>query len=803
MKKLYILIILTILIVEIVYSQTIQDASNGTESNISVSLNSYILNHPQEIIHVQFDRAVYEVGDTVWFKVYVVNAYNNQLSALSKVVNIEVLDPEVSIQKVLLPVNAGMASGYLVLSADKYRSGFFKFNAFTRLMAINGKKQFSSILRVGTKNNTSLSSKLNTSKSETQLEFYPEGGALVAGLKSKVLVKIPGAQAKSLSIEGSVMDDQKNKVAVFKTGKSGMGLFAFTPRKNETYRAVIESDDLKADYVLPKALDSGYVLALNNVVNDTLVIRLSRSGQTTSEVKLLFQANGSMINAVKVSLYPTSAIVKVPMATLPPGLNELSLFSMDNELLANRVLYLPERQSSPSLSLSLSKEYGTHEQVKLGIKITDDASKGVLGGYSISVSKVDTMQIPERPTIYSSLLFASDTTNNSLSNFDGHTNLDKAELDMHLLSRRSVSFDWNDVLSKSIKPQKYTIESGLQITGTVVNTKGKPMAGAKLSLFSANDMILIDTVADNDGRFLFQNFSVGDSAEVVVRVTNLGTEKNVSIVLDDQFGSVLPAKNDSLALDPISTNKQTINESDSTVNGKNNLLKSVEIKAKLRPTVKGSVYPFAAAPPDYTISEEDLSKIIDLTEYLRSRFNGVIVKDNKVMGRNQGKEGPMLILLNGLNIEDLSSINPRSLSGVQIAKGGIGSGNMEIQFGEGFAPNMFGQSSGFGILFLTTNRNYTSVKKGPIQTTGIVNFRMLGFQSTKEFYSPLYLSKTGTKSNDLRRTLFWKPDIITREDGTADIEFYTSDQQGIYQIVLEGIGLNGKITREVAYFKVN
>jgi len=801
MKKLYILIILTILIVETVYSQTIPDASSGTESNIAVTLNSYILNHPQETIHVQFDRAIYEVGDTVWFKVYVVNAYNNQLSALSKVVNIEVLDPEVSIQKVLLPVNAGMANGYLVLSADKYRSGFFKFNAFTRLMAIDGKRQFSSVLRVGTKNNLSLSSKPNTSKSETRLEFYPEGGALVAGLKSKVLVKIPGAQAKSLSIEGYVMDNQKNKVAVFKTGKSGMGLFAFTPKKNETYRAVIESDVLKADYVLPKALDSGYVLALNNVVNDTLVIRLSRSGQTTSEVRLLFQANGSIINAVKVSLYPTSAIVKVPMATLPPGLNELSLFSMDNELLANRVLYLPERQSSPSLSLSLSKEYGTHEQVKLGIKITDDASKGVLGGYSISVSKVDTMQIPERPTIYSSLLFASDTTNNSLSNFDGHTNLDKPELDMHLLSRRSVSFDWNDVLSKSINPKNYTIESGLQITGTVINTKGKPMAGAKLSLFSANDMILIDTVADNDGRFLFQNFSVGDSAEVVVRVTNLGTEKNVSIVLDEQFGSVLPAKNDSLALDQVAKNQQVQLDSNITPTNKPNTLKTVEIKSKKRPEIKGSAYPFAAAPPDYTLDAEELSKIPDLVEFLRSRFNGLMVKNNIVMGRNnhiayrdRGYEGPMLILLNGLKIDDLSSIIPSSLSGVQIVKGGMSSMNMSTQFN--------GDTS-FGILFLTTNRNYTSLKKGPKQTTGIVNFRMLGFQSTKEFYSPVYLSKTGTKNRDLRRTLFWKPDIITREDGTADIEFYTSDQQGIYQIVLEGIGLNGKITREVAYFKVN
>lgn len=809
MNKCYFFLITSLLIAKICFAQKISASDtirNRVTSDIAVTLNSYILNHPKEKIHVHFDRDNYEAGDTVWFKVYVVSAYNNQLSALSKLIHIEVVNNEGSLQKLLLPLNAGMANGHLILKPEKYESGIYKFNAFTRLSTANGGNPYRFNLNIGRQGSGKglVANSPNASNNGSQLRFYPEGGALVAGLRSKVVVKSLDSHGKPISVQGYVVNDKHQKIAVFNTGRTGMGLFALTPQRNVAYQASIENDASERVYRLPKVLDSGYVLALNSIVNDTLTIRLSSFGMVSTKVKLLFQAKGNILNSLDVSLSTTSIIVKVPTAILSPGVNEISLFSMDNNLLANRVLYLPEKQSSPNSLLIGKNEFGKREKVKIALKVVDDLKAGVLGGYSISVFKTDTSQaeLPKQPSIFPSLVLTSDTIDAKVigHSFEDFKNVDNAELDMEMLTQRSGSVFWNEVLAGNPTSTKYDVDHGLSISGIVLNSQGKPMAGAKLNLFSANDMILIDTVANYKGEFVFENFTISDSSDVTIRVKNLGSEKNINILLDEKLSSVILIKADSSVLTTVSKkdSQQSLQEPINELKGKRNTLKTVEIKGKKRPVVKGSVYPFAAAPPDYTIEEEELSKIINLTEYLQNRFIGVLVKNNKVLGRRRGIEGPMLILLNGLNIEDLSSINPSSLSGVQIAKASIGSGNMGSQFGEGF-----GQGAGFGIIFLTTKRNHTSLKKLPQQTTGIVTAKVIGFQSPKEFYAPIYLSPNENRGKDHRNTLYWKPDIVTKEDGTAEVEFYTSDQTGIYKVVLEGVGLNGKITRQIAYFTVN
>ncbi len=70
---------------------------------------------------------------------------------------------------------------------------------------------------------------------------------------------------------------------------------------------------------------------------------------------------------------------------------------------------------------------------------------------------------------------------------------------------------------------------------------------------------------------------------------------------------------------------------------------------------------------------------------------GVQVRQKKIFGNNpKFAWEPMMILFNGTPIEDLSGINSRSLTGVQIIKGGLVAETMlEVP------------SSKFGILFLT------------------------------------------------------------------------------------------------------
>ncbi len=54
-------------------------------SALLTNLNKWREDYPQEKVHIHFDKPFYSIGDDIWFKAYLVNTENHELSALSKV----------------------------------------------------------------------------------------------------------------------------------------------------------------------------------------------------------------------------------------------------------------------------------------------------------------------------------------------------------------------------------------------------------------------------------------------------------------------------------------------------------------------------------------------------------------------------------------------------------------------------------------------------------------------------------------------------------------------------------------------
>ena len=115
--------------------------------------------------------------------------------------------------------------------------------------------------------------------------------------------------------------------------------------------------------------------------------------------------------------------------------------------------------------------------------------------------------------------------------------------------------------------------------------------------------------------------------------------------------------------------------------------------------------------------------------------------------------------------------------------------------------NQYGQNPASGIVFLTMNGIPNKFIK-PNRPPGFLQQSISGYTYAREFYTPNYEVQKDNPKNDFRSTLFWKPDIITGEDGKAEFSFYASDETGQYRITLEGIGANGQLCRKISYFVV-
>jgi hypothetical protein len=68
-----------------------------------------------------------------------------------------------------------------------------------------------------------------------------------------------------------------------------------------------------------------------------------------------------------------------------------------------------------------------------------------------------------------------------------------------------------------------------------------------------------------------------------------------------------------------------------------------------------------------------------------------------------------------------------------------------------------------------------------------------GLQLKREFYSPQYKTEQQLHSRmpDQRYLLYWNPELITDAGGNAQVEFYTSDVEGTYHVVVEGLDGRG------------
>ena len=89
---------------------------------------------PQEKIYVQTDKSNYLVGDTIWFRAFLVDACMHTLSALSNFVYADLLDPHNRlVDRIKIIKENGIFQGYLDLPEDLH-SGDYRLCVYTRYM---------------------------------------------------------------------------------------------------------------------------------------------------------------------------------------------------------------------------------------------------------------------------------------------------------------------------------------------------------------------------------------------------------------------------------------------------------------------------------------------------------------------------------------------------------------------------------------------------------------------------------------------------------------------------------------------
>lgn len=675
-------ILLTVIV--LLCSQNIFAQNQSDLDGLVSKVNSVNEKLPKEFLHLHVDRPYYNLGDTLWFKVYLLKEHDF-VGAESGIVYVEVVREDgVVAKRVKVHVEGGLTWGQVPLTADEFEQGAHVLRTYSKYQLNFGKeKVYTYPFYVGAARANKIelaknkaTAKASDSKEDVALntvnqalnydvQFLPEGGNLVNGLQSNVAVKAVGSSGKGVKVSGDIYNSKGDEVASFITNDLGVGVISLQPEANEVYTAKIKQGDrVVGEYQLPKVQEEGTaIMVINRKGYNKIDVYIQGTKNKVGKYFLVARSRGVVGYAAIVELdNRLLSKLSIPKDGFATGIIQVSLLDINKRPLNERLAFVDHDDELKINIVSHKESYSKKDSVSLNILVTNKDNQPVEASLSIAVTDEGQVKIDSNGrSIRSDFLLASQLLG-EVEN-PGHYLSDSesawSDLDLLLLSQGWTGYRWEEFPAID-KELEYPLEKGLEVKGRVVNGVGKPQEGRDVVLVSSNPVLSKTTATDKSGRFMFDEFPPMETVAFVVQSTNSkGKRFNVGVEVDEfdfpvfdvdkkKFEEIDKAEYAELssAIDPRDPEDEAYNVFDEGV-----ALKAVEVIGKK--IVKGSRNLNGDGNSDQALNEKDLllENNKSLLDLLKEKIKGFQFDPNLMWFKINDR--PIKFIFDGVNYSGL------------------------------------------------------------------------------------------------------------------------------------------------------
>lgn len=380
-------------------TKTSTAAGNHVSDGVSVgggdkldSLETLLRQRPQvqEKIYLHLDNNCYFVGDTLWYKAYVVRSDNLQPTNLSKLLYVELLSPDgivVERQHVVI-ANKGMTCcGQFVLTDSLY-SGYYEVRAYTKYNLnfnvtekpytfVDERRFFNKQLckdyfrdfeglysRVvpvyqkpteqGNYSQRFMSRRpkqhLLKDKPKLLATFYPEGGTSVEGVPCRIAFEMKDQNGQGINLEGTLTNGQKIQSTYL-----GRGTFTYTPTSDRQH-ATFQWNGKEYSFRLPEAQKTGTTISYDP---EKQSFTLHSTATTPAAYAIL--CRGKLIDFQRINGDNTFTLstTQHPTPITPTGINEVIIYDNDAQPLCSRLFFINNHDLGKRLDIQLTDKSGT------------------------------------------------------------------------------------------------------------------------------------------------------------------------------------------------------------------------------------------------------------------------------------------------------------------------------------------------------------------------------------------------------------------------------------------------------------
>jgi hypothetical protein len=751
----------------------------------------------QEKIYVHIDRPGYLTGETMWFKLYLTDAAFHKPSSMSDVAYIEILDRAAQpVLQTKVSLTDGKGSGSLFIPAT-LNSGNYSIRAYTSWMKNFSADYFfhKSVSIVNAFKKFEPESAAATAGLDAQ--FFPEGGTLISGIKSRIGFRVINSAGKGIVFNGALINQQNDTVAHFSPLKFGIGSFSFTPQPQQVYRAVIREKSGKVSTVkFPAVASTGYSLHIVDSVENILHIQVRSTVETDEPAFVYIFIHARQVVAIAEAQYIKNgtAAFTISKQDLPEGINQITIFDSKLKPLCER-LYFKKPEAILSVTLKTDQtQYSNRRRVRIDLQ-TSNGTSGKTSDLSVAVYKSDSLfnETGGNITDYFSLTSDLKGTIESPEYYRSNDALVKEATDNLMLTHGWRRFQWNDVIAGKYPAVNFLPEYRGHIAKGIVRNVDGSVASGILTYAAAPGKItrLYGSRSNDKGEVYYEMQKFAGSANLVLQ-TNPKRDSTHRIEILSPFASEFS----SIVIPPLqlsSGNAQALLERSVALQVQDIYYRDQFEKIAKREADSSAFY----GPPDEKYILDAFTRFPVMEEVMREYVPGVMVRKKKDgfhflvldhVHKNIFNDTP-LIMLDGVPIfdeDEIMAFDPLKVRKLEVVT----------------KRYYLGPLSFPGIVSYTT---YQGDMGGFQLNPKSVKLNYEGLQLQREFYLPRYESQQQRQSRmpDQRTLLYWNPSAITHVDGMLQLEFYTSDQSGSFRIVVEGMTDDGLTGSNTTDFTVN
>lgn len=767
-------------------------AQQSEPAAITNKLNGYLLNNFQEKIYVHTDKNSYLTGEIIWFKVYNAEAYTNRRVSHSRLAYVEILNAEntpVLQTKVELSEGQGSGSLYLPLTLP---SGSYIMRSYTNWMK-NSDASYYFHKDLAIYNTLKEQAKPpRTGEKRYSIQFFPEGGNLVSGMNSKIAFKAADNDGRSFDFRGAVISSTNDTVVKFNPQRDGIGTFYLKPASSKEYKVLITPVNEKGFMVkLPQVFTKGAVMSVVMKQDSVLDVSVQSNLENQGSYTLLVHSGYRTVFSKSLNAENISEGFKIPFKLLGDGISHFTLFNSARQALCERLYFKKPSKIARLVMTTDKKEYTTREKVLISASATG-GGKPLTSDFSLAVYKADSLALQDEDIVTS--LWLTSELKGKVLNASSYLNSYQAEaVDNLMLTHGWRRFKWDDVLQpRKNKPEFEPELQGHIIRGRIFNRDTKmPLAGYNTFLSTLGRHPQFYTSYSNpkgEIRFLIENFN---STSGIIVQTDPRLDSLARIEISSPYSTAY-AEYKSPNFDDKSTSGQLLERS--VAMQVNNAFYGSRLNTEYHPVVDSSAF---YLKPDKVYKLDNYVRFKTMEEVLREYVSEISVSMHKKdyhlsIFDNEKREfhiNAPLILIDGVPLFDeantLIKFDPLKIQRLEVVTG-------EYIYGNNTFP---------GIANFYTYKGDLGGLELPQQAT-IMDYSDI--QNKREFYSPMYEGDSSAFSRlpDYRTTLFWDADNVTKKDGTASVDFFTSDLPGRYIVVMQLLSKDGYSGSQVTEFNV-